>query len=112
VSDSPTSADRAVSFGPFRLLPAQQLLLEGETPVRLGSRALEILIARVERAGELASAGYRAKPSLINQPPSRPWTMAGGQNLPLKIGGHPTPASKRWIKQIGRCRSVTVINHA
>jgi predicted ATPase/DNA-binding winged helix-turn-helix (wHTH) protein len=49
------SADRAVSFGPFRLLPAQQLLLEGETPVRLGSRALEILIALVERAGELVS---------------------------------------------------------
>jgi predicted ATPase/DNA-binding winged helix-turn-helix (wHTH) protein len=50
-----TSAERAVSFGPFRLLPAQQLLLEGETPVRLGSRALEILIALVERAGELVS---------------------------------------------------------
>ena len=49
------SAARAVSFGPFRLLPAQQLLLEGEAPVRLGSRALEILIALVERAGELVS---------------------------------------------------------
>jgi hypothetical protein len=32
----------------FRLLPAQQVLLEGEVPVRLGSRALEILIALVE----------------------------------------------------------------
>jgi DNA-binding winged helix-turn-helix (wHTH) protein len=52
---SATSADRAVSFGPFRLLPAQQLLLEGDTPVRLGSRALEILTALVERAGELVT---------------------------------------------------------
>jgi predicted ATPase/DNA-binding winged helix-turn-helix (wHTH) protein len=50
-----TTAERAVSFGPFRLLPAQQLLLEGEAPVRLGSRALEILIALVEKAGELVS---------------------------------------------------------
>ena len=52
---SATSAGRAVSFGPFRLLPAQQLLLEGEVPVRLGSRALEILTALVERAGELVT---------------------------------------------------------
>jgi predicted ATPase/DNA-binding winged helix-turn-helix (wHTH) protein len=49
------AAERAFSFGPFRLLPAQQLLLEGETTVRLGSRALEILIALVERPGELVS---------------------------------------------------------
>jgi predicted ATPase/DNA-binding winged helix-turn-helix (wHTH) protein len=37
------------------LLPAQQLLLEGDKPVRLGSRALDILIALVERAGELVT---------------------------------------------------------
>ena len=49
------SAERALSFGPFRLLPAEQLLLEGETPVHLGSRALEILIALVESPGELVS---------------------------------------------------------
>ena len=44
---------RAVVFGPFRLLLAQRLLLEGERPVRLGSRATDILIALVERAGDL-----------------------------------------------------------
>ena len=44
-----------VSFGPFRLLAAQFLLLEGDKPVPLGSRALEILIALLERAGELVS---------------------------------------------------------
>jgi predicted ATPase/DNA-binding winged helix-turn-helix (wHTH) protein len=54
---STASAERAVSFGPFRLLPGQRLLLEGDTPVRLGSRALEILIALVARAGELVSKG-------------------------------------------------------
>jgi predicted ATPase/DNA-binding winged helix-turn-helix (wHTH) protein len=44
---------RAISFGPFRLLAAQRLLLEGDRPVRLGSRALDILTALVERPGEL-----------------------------------------------------------
>ena len=44
-----------VLFGPFRLLPAQFLLLEGDKPVPLGSRALEILIALLERPGELIS---------------------------------------------------------
>jgi DNA-binding winged helix-turn-helix (wHTH) protein len=44
-----------VSFGPFRLLPTQFLLLEGEKPVPLGSRALEILTVLLERRGELVS---------------------------------------------------------
>ena len=53
------SAQRAMSacqtFGPFHFFPARQLLLEDEMPVRLGSRALEILAALVERPGELVS---------------------------------------------------------
>ena len=44
---------RTFSFGPFHLIPVQRLLLEDEKPRRLGSRALEILIALVERHGEL-----------------------------------------------------------
>ena len=46
---------REVSFGPFRLLPTRFLLLEGDKPVSLGSRALEILMALLERPGELIS---------------------------------------------------------
>jgi hypothetical protein len=34
------SRERAISFGPFRLLPKQRLLLEGNKQVGLGSRAL------------------------------------------------------------------------
>jgi DNA-binding response OmpR family regulator len=49
------AARTEVSFGPFRLLPAQFLLLEGDKPMRLGSRALEILIVLLERPGELVS---------------------------------------------------------
>ena len=44
-----------VSFGPFRLLPTQFLLLEAGKPVPLGSRALQILIMLLERPGELVS---------------------------------------------------------
>src|SRR5216683_1862740 len=46
------SAAGAILFGPFRLLPAERLLLRAGKPVRLGSRALDLLIALVERAGE------------------------------------------------------------
>jgi predicted ATPase/DNA-binding winged helix-turn-helix (wHTH) protein len=43
------------AFGPFHLIPAQRLLLEAGRPLRLGSRALDILITLVERGGELVS---------------------------------------------------------
>jgi predicted ATPase/DNA-binding winged helix-turn-helix (wHTH) protein len=43
----------AIAFGPFRLLSAQRLLLEGDRPVRLGSRAFDILTVFAERAGEV-----------------------------------------------------------
>ena len=49
------SREVAFLFGSFRLLPIQRLLLSGDTPVRLGSRALDILIILTERAGELVS---------------------------------------------------------
>ena len=45
----------AYAFGSFRLVPSQQLLLEGDRSIRIGSRALAILIMLVERAGEIVS---------------------------------------------------------
>ncbi len=48
-------ADRIYSFGPFQLCPERGSLLEGSKRIRLGTRALEILIALVERAGEVVS---------------------------------------------------------
>jgi DNA-binding winged helix-turn-helix (wHTH) protein len=45
----------SVAFGPFRLCPKQRLLLEKDKHLRLGSRALDILITLVERSGELVS---------------------------------------------------------
>jgi predicted ATPase/DNA-binding winged helix-turn-helix (wHTH) protein len=48
-------SDRSLSFGPFELFPQRRALLEGGKPLRLGSRALEVLIVLVEHAGELLS---------------------------------------------------------
>jgi DNA-binding winged helix-turn-helix (wHTH) protein len=44
---------RCFPFGPFMLIPERHVLLRGGTPVRLGSRPLDILTVLVERAGEL-----------------------------------------------------------
>src|SRR6266576_99573 len=66
----------AISFGPFRLLAAQRLLLEGDKPVRLGSRAFDILATLLERPGE--SIG---KDELI----SRTWPKTFVEDANLKI---------------------------
>lgn len=42
-------------FGPFRLNVAARLLLKNDEPVTLGSRAFDILVALVGRAGEVVS---------------------------------------------------------
>jgi DNA-binding winged helix-turn-helix (wHTH) protein len=66
----------AISFGPFRLLAAQRLLLEGDRPVRLGSRAFDILAALVERAGEVVD-----KKELL----ARVWPQTFVEDANLKI---------------------------
>ena len=48
-----TSSDLAFAFGPFRLFPLQRVLMCADEPVALGSRAREILVALVERAGKV-----------------------------------------------------------
>jgi predicted ATPase/DNA-binding winged helix-turn-helix (wHTH) protein len=65
-----------ISFGPYRLLAAQRLLLEGDRPVRLGSRAFDILAALVERAGEVVG-----KEQLI----ARAWPQTFVEEANLKI---------------------------
>ena len=70
----------ALTFGPFNLLPTRRLLLEADRPVRLGSRALEILIALVERPGELVSK---------NELMARVWpsTFVEEGNLKVQVAG-------------------------
>jgi len=50
-----SSDPKALTLGPFRLLPCQPALFEGEKQIRLGRRALSILMVLVERAGSLVS---------------------------------------------------------
>jgi predicted ATPase/DNA-binding winged helix-turn-helix (wHTH) protein len=47
--------DRCLSFDGFCLLPARRLLLQGETPVRIGGRAFDILVELASRPGELVT---------------------------------------------------------
>jgi DNA-binding winged helix-turn-helix (wHTH) protein len=68
--------EHTLAFGPFRLLAAQRLLLEGDTPVRLGSRAFDILAALVEGAGEIVG-----KKELI----ARAWPQTFVEDANLKI---------------------------
>ena len=42
-----------IAFGPFRLFPAERRLEREGSPVRLGGRALDLLIALVAHAGEV-----------------------------------------------------------
>src|SRR5579859_3226138 len=46
-------AQDVVSFGPFRLYGRQRLLKRDGEPVKLGSRAFEVLLALVDKAGEV-----------------------------------------------------------
>jgi len=49
------SAERSIFFGPFQLLSRQRLLMQGDKPVHLGSRAFDVLLALLDRPGELVS---------------------------------------------------------
>lgn len=42
-----------LAFGPFRLFPESRMLLRGEVPLAIGSRALDILIVLARRPGEI-----------------------------------------------------------
>jgi DNA-binding winged helix-turn-helix (wHTH) protein len=68
--------ERAISFGSFRLLPSQRLLLEGDQPVRLGSRAFDILATLVERPGEVIDK---------DELKSRTWPKTFVEDANLKI---------------------------
>src|SRR5437868_9249700 len=77
-SSATADGEHTFAFGPYRLLAAQRLLLEGDTPVRLGSRAFDSLAALVERAGEVVG-----KEELI----ARVWpqTLVEESNLKIQV---------------------------
>lgn len=52
---APATVSPEISFGPFCLRAEQRVLLEAGRPVRIGGRGLDLLVALVERAGELVT---------------------------------------------------------
>src|ERR1700732_485838 len=51
----PDACDPVLVFGPFRLSRAQRRLEKDGKPLRLGGRALDVLIVLAERAAEVVS---------------------------------------------------------
>jgi DNA-binding winged helix-turn-helix (wHTH) protein len=66
------------AFGSFCAMPRRRLLLETHHPVQIGSRALDILLALLERPGELVTKGELMK---------RVWptTIVGEDNLAVQV---------------------------
>jgi predicted ATPase/DNA-binding winged helix-turn-helix (wHTH) protein len=54
-ADLNSAAPEAVCFGPFRLHVGQRRLEKDGNPIQLGGRALDLLVALVERAGTVVS---------------------------------------------------------
>ncbi|MFS8980746.1 winged helix-turn-helix domain-containing protein [Cupriavidus necator] len=74
------SSEAALNFGPFSLFPRQRVLLEGGVPVRLGSRAFDLLVTLVERAGEVVSNAdliARVWPNVVIEPGALRVHLAG-----------------------------------
>ena len=70
------TGDQVIAFGPYRLLPAHRLLLQGEQPVAVGSRAIDLLLTLIERPGEIIS-----KETLI----SRAWPKIFVEEANLRV---------------------------
>lgn len=72
--------ETALGFGPFTLLPGQRLLLEDGLPVRLGSRAFDLLTTLVEQAGAVISNAEliaRVWPNVVVEPGALRVHLAG-----------------------------------
>ncbi|CAM3203644.1 transcriptional regulator [Pseudomonas floridensis] len=48
-------SEQAIRFGPYRIYPQQRLVLEADRPLRLGRRAVDILLVLLEHAGNVVS---------------------------------------------------------
>src|SRR5580658_9450912 len=55
MNDRRSRSQDVLSFGPFELFGPERLLKKADEPVPLGGRALDILIALAERAGEVVT---------------------------------------------------------
>jgi predicted ATPase/DNA-binding winged helix-turn-helix (wHTH) protein len=68
--------DQAIHFGPYRIYPGQRLVMEADQPLRLGRRAMDILLILLEHAGEVVS-----KQTLI----ARVWPKNVVEDINLRV---------------------------
>ncbi|APC18801.1 transcriptional regulator [Pseudomonas frederiksbergensis] len=70
------SPEQAVHFGPYRIYPGQRLVMEGDQPLRLGRRSMDILLILLEHAGNVVS-----KQQLI----ARVWPKSVVEDINLRV---------------------------
>lgn len=70
------SPEQAVHFGPYRVYPGQRLVMEADQPLRLGRRAMDILLILLEHAGNVVS-----KQQLI----ARVWPDSVVEDINLRV---------------------------
>ncbi|APV41585.1 transcriptional regulator [Pseudomonas frederiksbergensis] len=70
------SPEQAVHFGPYRIYPGQRLVLEADQPLRLGRRAMDILLILLEHPGNVVS-----KQQLI----ARVWPKSVVEDINLRV---------------------------
>ncbi|MGF6109166.1 ATP-binding protein [Pseudomonas frederiksbergensis] len=70
------TSDAVLRFGPYAFHMSQRLILEGDRPLRMGGRALDILQVLVERAGHVVS-----KDELI----ARVWPTSVVEEINLRV---------------------------
>ena len=67
---------QAIHFGPYRIYPGQRLVMEADHPLRLGRRAMDILLILLEHAGNVVS-----KQELI----ARVWPKSVVEDINLRV---------------------------
>ena len=73
-------SDREIFFGTFCLRPAAHLLLDGNAPVHLGGRALDLLMVLIEHAGDVVTGTVLASSNVAS--------------VELRIGGYSLNSTK------------------
>jgi predicted ATPase/DNA-binding winged helix-turn-helix (wHTH) protein len=68
--------EQVIHFGPYRIYPGQRLVMEADQPLRLGRRAMDILLILLEHAGEVVS-----KQTLI----ARVWPKNVVEDINLRV---------------------------
>lgn len=87
-----SEAPKSFAFGPFHLIPDQQLLLEGGQMRRIGGRAFDLLTVLVERHGEVVSKSElmtRVWPGLVVEETNLKVNIAAIRRLLGEVPGPP-----------------------